>query len=69
MRLVVVADFLVVVAFVGAVTAPLVAELADLAAEVLGWSAATRAEQIAAITSDLADRHQVELSGTATAAR
>jgi glycerol-3-phosphate dehydrogenase len=53
------------VAFVGSVTAPLIAELADLAGEVLGWSAAMRAEQIAAITTDLASRHQVELAGTA----
>ena len=54
------------IAFVGSVTTPLIAELAELAGEVLGWSAATRAEQVAAITADLASRHQVELTGAAT---
>ena len=57
------------VAFVGSVTAPLIAELAELAGGVLGWSAATRAEQIAAITSDLESRHQVSLAGNRTADR
>ncbi|MDP9026484.1 MAG: glycerol-3-phosphate dehydrogenase/oxidase [Actinomycetota bacterium] len=56
------------VAFVGAVTAPLIVELAELAGEVLGWSTAKRAEQIAAITSDLAMLHQVELAPAAKAA-
>ena len=49
-------------AFVGAVTAPLLLELAELAGDVLGWSAAHRAQQITDITADLAERHQVELA-------
>ena len=49
-------------AFVGRVTAPLLVELAALAGEVLGWSAAQRAEEVAALTADLAARHQVVLA-------
>jgi len=48
-------------AFIGAVTAPLLHELAGLAAEVLGWSAARRAEEVAATMNDLAERHEVKL--------
>jgi glycerol-3-phosphate dehydrogenase len=54
-------------AFIGLVTTPLLHELAELAGEVLGWSAARRAEEVASITGDLAARHQVELSKTAVA--
>lgn len=56
-------------AFVGAVTTGLIAELADLAGEVLGWSAAHRARQIVEVTADLAQRHQVELAPTATTSK
>jgi len=55
-------------AFIGAVTAPLLHELAGLAAEVLGWSAARRAEEIAATTNDLAERHEVKLPRAAVTA-
>ena len=48
-------------AFVGALTAPLLNELATFAGETLGWSPARRTEEIAASTTDLADRHQVRL--------
>ena len=52
-------------AFIGLVNTPLLVELAALAGEVLGWSAARRAEEVAATTADLAHRHQVVLSGVA----
>ncbi|MEP6842798.1 MAG: FAD-dependent oxidoreductase, partial [Pseudolysinimonas sp.] len=52
-------------AFIGALTAPLMLELAVLAGDVLGWSAALRSEEVAAATNDLAQRHQVELSSAA----
>ncbi len=55
-------------AFVGALSAPLLEELAALAGGVLGWSVARRAEEIATTTADLAQRHQVAL-GTAPSAR
>ena len=48
-------------AFIGSVTTPLLEELAGLAGEVLGWSDAQRAEEVASLTSDLATRHQVVL--------
>ena len=49
-------------AFIGSVTTPLLEELAGLAGEVLGWSDAQRAEEVAALTADLATRHQVVLA-------
>ena len=49
-------------AFIGLVTTPLLVELAALAGEMLGWSAAQRAEEVAALTADLATRHQVVLA-------
>jgi len=52
-------------AFIGLITTPLLAELAELAGEVLGWSAARRAEEVAATTADLAHRHQVVLTAVA----
>ncbi|CAN5495529.1 glycerol-3-phosphate dehydrogenase/oxidase [soil metagenome] len=54
-------------AFAGALTAPLLNELAALAGEVLGWSASRRAEEIAAATTELADRHQVHLEAVRVA--
>ncbi len=55
-------------AFVGRVTAPLLDELAGIAAEVLGWGATRRAEEVASLTKDLAERHQVRLSEKTAAA-
>jgi len=55
-------------AFIGAVTAPLLRELAELAGEVLGWSAARRTEEVTATTNDLAERHQVVLHAAAATA-
>jgi glycerol-3-phosphate dehydrogenase len=55
-------------AFIGCVTMPLLLELAALAGEVLGWSAARRAEEVAATANDLAQRHQVELPKAAATA-
>ncbi len=49
-------------AFVGRVTAPLLTELAGIVGEVLGWTAAVQAEEVAALTSDLAALHQVVLA-------
>ena len=49
-------------AFIGQVTTPLLVELAALAGEVLGWSAAQRAEEVATLTADLAALHQVVLA-------
>ncbi|MEO6533410.1 MAG: glycerol-3-phosphate dehydrogenase/oxidase [Pseudolysinimonas sp.] len=49
-------------AFIGRVTTALLLELAELAGGVLGWSATRRAEEVTATTSDLAQRHEVELS-------
>ena len=49
-------------AFIGRVTTALLIELAELAGEVLGWSAARRTDEVNSTTSDLAQRHQVELS-------
>ena len=48
-------------AFVGALTTPLLAELATLAGEVLGWTDAQIADELTAVTTDLAARHQVVL--------
>ncbi|MEO6117283.1 MAG: glycerol-3-phosphate dehydrogenase/oxidase [Pseudolysinimonas sp.] len=54
-------------AFIGLLTTPLLVELAKIAGEVLDWSAARRVEEVASLTSDLAQRHQVELSAAAVA--
>lgn len=54
-------------AFIGRVTTALLHELAELAGEVLGWSAARRAEEVATTTSDLARLHQVDLARAAAA--
>ncbi|MFE6963874.1 FAD-dependent oxidoreductase [Agromyces sp. NPDC057679] len=54
------------IAFTGALTAELLAELGELAGAVLGWSAGRRAEEIAATRTLLAERHGVaigELAG------
>lgn len=48
------------VAFTGAVTAPLLDELAELAGDVLGWDADRRAAEVAATRAELAERHGVE---------
>ena len=48
-------------AFVGALTTPLLAELATLAGEVLGWTDSHIADELTAVTADLAERHQVVL--------
>lgn len=44
-------------AFVGAVTTDLLEELADIAGEVLGWTAAQRRREVAAAADYLADHH------------
>ncbi len=54
-------------AFVGALTAPLLAELAQLMGETVGWTAARRAEEIATTTRDLAALHHVTLEETTSA--
>lgn len=48
-------------AFVGTLTTPLLAELATLAGEVLGWTDSHIADELTAVTADLAERHQVVL--------
>ena len=55
-------------AFIGRVTAPLLRELADLAGDLLAWSTARRAEEVARLTQDLAERHQVQLTDKTAAA-
>lgn len=55
-------------AFVGRVTSALLDELAGIAGEVLGWSASRRAGEVAGLTEDLVERHQVRLSKTTAAA-
>ena len=54
-------------AFIGALTTPLIAELAALAGEVLDWNDARRSDEIARVTTDLAERHQVDLAVEAVA--
>ncbi|BAU33204.1 glycerol-3-phosphate dehydrogenase/oxidase [Microcella alkaliphila] len=49
-------------AFVGAVTGEVLEELADIAGEVLGWSADERRDQIASAADYLADVHGVHTS-------
>jgi glycerol-3-phosphate dehydrogenase len=56
-------------AFVGALTTPLLAELATLAGEVLGWTDADIADELTAVTADLAERHQVVLEAPQVTAR
>lgn len=56
-------------AFVGAVTGSVLAELADIAADVLGWSADEREAQITHAAAYLADVHGVETSAEAAGAR
>ena len=56
------------IAFTGALTAPLLDELADVAAEVLGWSAARRSGEIAATRTLVAERHGIRLAEVAPAA-
>lgn len=56
-------------AFVGAVTGSVLAELADIAAEVNGWSAEEREAQIAHAAAYLADVHGVETTAEAAGAR
>ena len=53
------------VAFVGAITAALLDELAELAGDTLGWSAARRREEVATAIRDLAELHQVTLGDAA----
>jgi len=53
------------VAFVGAITAALLDELAELAGDTLGWSAERRRDEVATATRDLAELHQVTLEGAA----
>jgi glycerol-3-phosphate dehydrogenase len=52
-------------AFVGAVTTPLLHEVANLAGEALGWDAARREAEIVAMVKDLTELHQVELTPAA----
>ncbi|WP_448809301.1 glycerol-3-phosphate dehydrogenase/oxidase [Agromyces bauzanensis] len=49
-------------AFTGALTAPLLDELAELAGEELGWDAARRRHEVDATRARLAERHGVELA-------
>lgn len=56
------------IAFTGTLTAPLLEELAGLAASELGWSAERRAAEVAATRSLLAERHGVALDELAHAA-
>jgi len=53
------------VAFVGAITAALLDELAELAGDTLGWSAERRRDEVATASRDLAELHQVTLEGAA----
>ena len=48
-------------AFTGELSAPLLAELAEIAGEVLGWDAATQSAEVRAVTEQLAARHGVQL--------
>jgi glycerol-3-phosphate dehydrogenase len=54
-------------AFVGGLTAPLLVELAALVAEVSGWTPTRRVEELAATTTELAERHQVLLESAEVA--
>ena len=56
------------IAFTGALTAPLLDELADVAADVLGWSATRRSDEIAATRALVSERHGVRLAEVAPAA-
>jgi glycerol-3-phosphate dehydrogenase len=49
-------------AFVGGLDRALVAELAEVVGGVLGWDAARRAAEIAAVVAELRDAHRVELA-------
>jgi glycerol-3-phosphate dehydrogenase len=48
-------------AFVGALSSPLLTELATLAGELLGWTPARLGEEIASATTELGERHHVHL--------
>ena len=52
------------IAFTGAVTAPLLDELAEIAGAELGWSAERRADEVAATRKLLAERHGVVLEAS-----
>jgi glycerol-3-phosphate dehydrogenase len=52
------------IAFTGAVTAPLLDELAEIAGAELGWSAEERAAEVAATRKLLAERHGVALEAS-----
>ena len=54
-------------AFIGALTTGLIAELAALAGEVLDWTEARRSDEIARVITDLSERHQVDLAVEAAA--
>ncbi|AWB95960.1 FAD-dependent oxidoreductase [Agromyces badenianii] len=54
------------IAFTGAITAPLLDELAEIAGAELGWDAERRATEVAATRELLAARHGVELEASAT---
>ena len=56
-------------AFVGAVTAPLLRELADVVGDALGWSAPRRDREIADLTADLAALHDVHLAEASSTTR
>jgi glycerol-3-phosphate dehydrogenase len=49
-------------AFVGAVTAGLLDELAEVAGDALGWSAARRRREVEQLAADLVERHGVRLA-------
>ena len=53
------------IAFTGAVTAPLLDELAEVAGAELGWTAEQRAAEVAAMRKLLAERHGVVLEASA----
>lgn len=50
------------VAFVGAVTMPVLQELSEVVGDTLGWGADRRAEEVAASARFLAERHGVDLT-------
>jgi glycerol-3-phosphate dehydrogenase len=56
-------------AFVGAVTTPLILELATLVGDALGWDSEQRDTEVAAMVKDLTELHQVELEPVATVAQ
>lgn len=56
------------IAFTGALSTPLLEELADLAADVLGWDPARRTEEVESTRRLLSERHGVRLDEVVSAA-